>query len=412
MIYTIYAPQSIQGKVSLPSSKSISNRILLLNALSACPREMANLSESDDTQILKAALNSKDKLRDVGAAGTSMRFLTAYLAQCPGEYILTGSERMKNRPIGILVEALKDAGAEIHYLGKDGYPPLQINGRKLKGGEIRLQSNVSSQYISALMMVAPCMENGLSIRLEGEVISEPYIRMTESLMNLFGVKIIRDDNILRIAPQSYLPLPSVVESDWSAASYMYEIVALAERTTSLSLNNLSEDSLQGDSKVRLLFESLGVCSLFGSGGVELTRSDSNDSRFVYDFINEPDLAQTFIVSCCLLDIPFRFSGLQSLRIKETDRIEAMRAEMKKLGYLLNLEPGDILSWNRERCSEDPEAVILTYQDHRMAMAFAPAALKRGSVRIADPEVVSKSYPGFWNDLKVMGFEIVADDSPN
>ena len=385
---------------------------MLLNALSACPREMANLSESDDTQVLKAALNSKDKLRDVGAAGTSMRFLTAYLAQCPGEYILTGSERMKNRPIGILVEALKDAGAEIHYLEKDGYPPLQINGRKLKGGEIRLQSNVSSQYISALMMVAPCMENGLSIRLEGEVISEPYIRMTESLMNLFGVKIIRDDNILRIAPQSYLPLPSVVESDWSAASYMYEIVALAERTTSLSLNNLSEDSLQGDSKVRLLFESLGVCSLFGSGGVELTRSDSNDSRFVYDFINEPDLAQTFIVSCCLLGIPFRFSGLQSLRIKETDRIEAMRAEMKKLGYLLNLEPGDILSWNRERCSEDPEAVILTYQDHRMAMAFAPAALKRGSVRIADPEVVSKSYPGFWNDLKVMGFEIVTDDSPN
>ena len=385
---------------------------MLLNALSACPREMANLSESDDTQVLKAALNSKDKLRDVGAAGTSMRFLTAYLAQCPGEYILTGSERMKNRPIGILVEALKEAGAEIHYLEKDGYPPLQINGRKLKGGEIRLQSNVSSQYISALMMVAPCMENGLSIRLEGEIISEPYIRMTESLMNLFGVKIIRDDNTLRIAPQSYLPLPSVVESDWSAASYMYEIVALAERTTSLSLNNLSEDSLQGDSKVRLLFESLGVCSLFGSGGVELTRSDSNDSRFVYDFINEPDLAQTFIISCCLLDIPFRFSGLQSLRIKETDRIEAMRAEMKKLGYLLNLEPGDILSWNRERCSEDPEAVILTYQDHRMAMAFAPAALKKGSVRIAEPEVVSKSYPGFWNDLKVMGFEIIAYKSPN
>ena len=410
MIYTIYAPQSVQGNVCLPASKSISNRVQILNALSKNPQVIANLSESDDTQVLKSILESKDSVLDVGAAGTSMRFLTSYLAQRPGEYVLTGSRRMKNRPIRILVEALKEAGADIKYMDKEWFPPLRIKGKKLQGGEIHLQSNISSQYLSSLMMVAPCMKNGLTIRLEGEIISEPYIRMTESLMNQFGVEIIREGHTLHIKPQSYISRPFSVESDWSAASYIYEILALATKESSTILNGLHEDSLQGDSKVSLLFEHLGVRSDFQDSTVKLTKTGSRPSQFVYDFTNEPDLAQTFIVTCCLLHISFRFSGLQSLRIKETDRIQAMQEEMRKLGYRLLLEGDNVLSWDGDRCTEESDPVISTYEDHRMAMAFAPAALIKGSIKIANPEVVSKSYPGFWEDLKRLGFTIETTES--
>lgn len=405
MIYTIYAPQSVQGNINLPASKSISNRVLILNALSKNPQKIENLSISDDTQILKSVLESKESIFDIGAAGTAMRFLCSYLAQLPGEYVLTGSERMKNRPIGILVEALKKVGAEITYLEEEGYPPLKISGKKLRGGEISLQSNVSSQYLSSLMMIAPCMETGLSIHLEGQIISEPYLRMTEALMKCFGVEIVWEDNTIRIEPQSYISLPFSVESDWSAASYLYEIIALASEDSSLTLNGLSENSLQGDSKVSLLFEYLGVQTHFEDKTVRLTSSESRPSQFAYDFTNEPDLAQTFIVISCLLDIPFHFSGLQSLRIKETDRIQAMQNEMRKLGYSLQLEPDNVLSWQGERNEEEKDPVIFTYQDHRMAMAFAPLALKRGWIKIADPNVVTKSYPGFWDDLKKLGFII-------
>ena len=410
MIYTIYAPQSVRGKIQLPASKSISNRVLILNALSGNPQTIANLSESDDTQILKSALKSENTFFDIGAAGTSMRFLTSYLAQRPGEYILTGSERMKNRPIRILVDALKKIGADIDYLEKEGYPPLKIKGKKLNGGEIQLQSNVSSQYLSSLMMIAPCMENGLTVRLEGEIISEPYIRMTESLMNQFGVKIIREGNTLHIEPQSYVSTPFSVEADWSAASYMYEIAALASGDSSIVLVGLSENSLQGDAKVSLLFERLGVHSDFDDSNVKLTKSKSLPSQFAYDFTNEPDLAQTFIVTCCLLNTPFRFSGLQSLRIKETDRIHAMREEMRKLGYCLHLDTDNTLSWDGDCCSEEKDPVISTYEDHRMAMAFAPVALKNGNIKIANPEVVTKSYPGFWESLKKLGFTIESTKS--
>jgi len=410
MIYTIHAPQSVQGNVCLPASKSISNRVQILNALSKNPQVIANLSESDDTQVLKSILESKDSVLDVGAAGTAMRFLTSYLAQRPGEYVLTGSQRMKNRPIRILVEALKEAGADIEYMDKEWFPPLKIKGKKLRGGEIHLQSNISSQYLSSLMMVAPCMENGLTIRLEGEIISEPYIRMTESLMNQFGVEIIREGYMLYIKPQSYISRPFSVEGDWSAASYMYEIIALATKDSSITMNGLYENSLQGDSKVSLLFERLGVRSDFQDSTVKLTKAGSCPSQFVYDFTNEPDLAQTFIVTCCLLHIPFRFSGLQSLRIKETDRIQAMQEEMRKLGYYLLLEGDNVLSWDGDRCPEENDPVISTYEDHRMAMAFAPAALVKGSIKIANPEVVSKSYPGFWEDLKRLGFTIETTES--
>ena len=401
---TIYAPDTIQGEIRLPSSKSISNRVLLLNALCRNPQKIANLSESDDTQILKKALETKDTVIDIGAAGTAMRFLTAYLAQFPGEYILTGSVRMKNRPIGILVEALKEIGANIEYLEKKGYPPLKICGQRLKGGKIRLQSNVSSQYISALMMIAPCTENGLSLQLEGEIISEPYIQMTESLMKLFGVTIVREKNFFRIDAQPYKVIPFTIESDWSAASYLYEILALVPQESSITLVELSEKSLQGDSKTSLLFQRLGIRSIFQQDKVKLTKTAPETSYFVYDFTNEPDLAQTFIVTCCLLNIHFRFSGLQSLRIKETDRIDSMQKEMLKLGYILTIEPDNVVSWEGDRCP-DKDPVITTYKDHRMAMAFAPVALRRKFIRIEEPEVVTKSYPEFWNDLIKLGFTI-------
>lgn len=391
----------------MPASKSISNRILLMNALSKNPQRIFNLSESDDTQALKSALDSNKPEINIGAAGTSMRFLTAYLAQLPGEYLLTGSKRMENRPIGVLVDALREIGADIHYINKECFPPLKIRGKELTGGTVRLQGDVSSQYISAMMMIAPCTKQGMTIVPEGELISEPYIRMTESLMKQFGIAIIRKGNTFRIEPQTYHTAPVTIERDWSAASYMYEIIALSSPGSTLTLSELAQESLQGDAKVASLFERLGVRSDFRDFTVRLTKTSEKQSSFSYDFTNEPDLAQTFIVTCCLLEIPFRFSGLQSLRIKETDRIVAMQKEMEKLGYLLKLETGPVLTWDGKRCAKEENPVISTYEDHRMAMAFAPAALQTGIIRIADPEVVNKSYPAFWDDLKSLGFRIEA-----
>jgi 3-phosphoshikimate 1-carboxyvinyltransferase len=387
--YTVYPPLNLRVSVQLPASKSISNRVLILNALSKSPYPVENLSESDDTRVLFQALTSGATNLDIGAAGTSMRFLTAYLSQLPGEYTLTGTERMKNRPIRILVEALRQLGAEIEYMEKESYPPLHIKGKKLDGGNIRLDGSVSSQYISALMMIAPYLTNGLTLHLEGDIISQPYIRMTIRLMELFGVGTQWDGQTIRIEPQACLPVPFRVESDWSAASYWYEIRALFPGDSFVELLGLEENSPQGDAKVAGLFERLSTVA----------------GRFDYHFVNEPDLAQTFVVTCCLLDIPFRFTGLQSLRIKETDRIFALQTEMKKLGYLIRSESDDTLEWKGEKCLPDDDPVIATYDDHRMAMAFAPVCLRTGKIRISNPDVVSKSYPRYWQDLMKAGFKI-------
>lgn len=410
MIYTLYAPQTIKVTVDLPASKSISNRMLIMNALPESPCPIRNLSDSSDTRVLEEALRSTDSIIDIGAAGTSMRFLTAYFAQKAGERILTGSERMRQRPIGILVEALRSIGAEINYSEKEGFPPLKIKGKKLVGGKIRLDGSVSSQYISALMMTAPLMKKGLEIELIGDIISEPYIKMTSRLMQSFGVLAERFGNIIRIKQAMYSPVSFSVENDWSAASYWYEIGVLSGSETAITLLGLVENSIQGDSRGRFLFEKLGVESSFQEDAVLLEKITLSASGKVleYNFINEPDLAQTFVVTCCLKDIPFRFSGLQSLRIKETDRISALQKEMQKLGYVLETSDSSI-EWKGEKCPPEKEPVISTYEDHRMAMAFAPAALKFGSIRIENPDVVAKSYPRYWDDLRKAGFTIVSSE---
>ncbi|MDR1737505.1 MAG: 3-phosphoshikimate 1-carboxyvinyltransferase [Candidatus Symbiothrix sp.] len=389
MIYEIKAPATIQTSVRLPASKSISNRALILNALSKSRYPIDNLSDSDDTYVLRQALSADADQVDIGAAGTAMRFLTAFFAQSDGDRLLTGTPRMKQRPIAILVDALRELGANIRYTEKEGFPPLHIHGQKLSGGEICLNGGVSSQYISALMMIAPCLRQGLSLHLESNIVSRPYIRMTAGLMAIFGVKTDWHDNVIRIAPQSYTPVPFRVESDWSAASYWYEIQSLMPHAQ-VDLQGLEKDSLQGDAQTPIIFSAMAQAK----------------NSFIYDFTDVPDLAQTLVVTCCLTGKTFRFSGLQSLRIKETDRMTALQNELKKLGYLIHIESDSELSWKGEHCEASLQpATIATYEDHRMAMAFAPACLKTGAVRIADPQVVSKSYPHYWDDLRAAGFKI-------
>lgn len=389
-------PTEMNIQLTLPSSKSISNRALMLNALADSPYDIQNLSDCDDTRVLVKALHSNDTIFDIGAAGTAMRFLTAFLSKTLGEWVITGSERMKNRPIRLLVDALRTLGARIEYIEKEGFPPLRIFGSALLGGEIRLNGGVSSQYISALMMIAPYMQQGLKIELEGDVISMPYIRMTMSMMKEYGVDVDVENNRINIKPQLYKPIQYKVESDWSAASYWYEVLSVAGKGQIL-LKGLNANSLQGDSYVATLFEGLGVSTEYRSEGVLLTSTGHYTAQFEYDFVDQPDVAQTFAVTCCLNNIPFHFRGVQSLKIKETDRVNALINELAKLGFVLFEPTEGVLAWKGERCEPATNISIATYEDHRMAMAFAPVALKM-PIRIENPEVVSKSYPNFWNDV--------------
>lgn len=407
MKYLIKAPEErLRASVQLPASKSISNRALILNALSYSPYDIQNLSDCDDTEVMVRALNSDSRDFDIKAAGTAMRFLTAFLSKIVGEWTITGTERMKNRPIKLLVDALNSLGARIEYIEKEGYPPLRIFGSALQGGEISLAGGVSSQYISALLMIAPLMENGLTLHLEGNIISRPYINLTLQLMEQFGVKATWNGQTIRILPQEYKPIRFTVESDWSAASYWYSIMALS-KNAEIELLGLFKNSLQGDAAGAKLFAQLGVGTTFTDRGVMLKYNGNVTKKLIYNFVNEPDLAQTFVVTCVLLNIPFRFTGLQSLKIKETDRIEALKTELRKLGYLLTDSNDSILEWNGERCEPEADPIIATYEDHRMAMAFAPAALvlPKG-LKVADPEVVTKSYPAYWEDLRKAGFALI------
>ncbi len=407
MKYLIKAPEErLRASVQLPASKSISNRALILNALSYSPYDIQNLSDCDDTEVMVKALNSDSRDFDIKAAGTAMRFLTAFLSKIVGEWTITGTERMKNRPIKLLVDALNSLGARIEYIEKEGYPPLRIFGSALQGGEISLAGGVSSQYISALLMIAPLMEKGLTLHLEGNIISRPYINLTLQLMEQFGVKAIWNGQTIKILPQEYKPIRFTVESDWSAASYWYSIMALS-KNAEIELLGLFKNSLQGDAAGAKLFAQLRVGTTFTDRGVVLKYNGNAVKKLIYNFVNEPDLAQTFVVTCVLLNIPFRFTGLQSLKIKETDRIEALKTELRKLGYLLTDSNDSILEWNGERCEPEADPIIATYEDHRMAMAFAPAALvlPKG-LKVADPEVVTKSYPAYWEDLRKAGFALI------
>lgn len=401
----VTAPAQIHTTIQLPSSKSISNRALIINALGNGTHHPENLSDCDDTRVMIRALNDDKETIDIMAAGTAMRFLTAYLSVTPGTRIITGTERMQQRPIQVLVNALRELGADIEYVANDGFPPLRITGRELRKDTISLPGNVSSQYISALLMIAPVLTNGLTIRLTGDIISRPYINLTLQLMNDFGVRAEwTDDHRLKVEPQAYHSIPFYVESDWSAASYWYQIVALSKEAE-VTLPGLFKDSYQGDSQVAGIFRSLGVETIYKDKAVILKKNGKSVERLDYDFINQPDLAQTFVVTCALLNIPFRFSGLQSLKIKETDRMAALITEMRKLGYILHETDGSVLSWEGERCTTEEHPAIDTYEDHRMAMAFAPTCLALPEILINNPQVVSKSYPRYWEDLRQAGFII-------
>ncbi len=411
--YRITAPSQLDATIQLPASKSISNRSLVICALTPQCAMPLNVSDCDDTDVILRALRDKPHEIDIKAAGTAMRFMTALLAATPGgDHVLTGTERMKHRPVKVLVDALLRLGADVSYLGKEGFPPLFIKGRKLEGGQLEIEGNVSSQYISALLMVGPVLSRGLELRLTGEIISRPYIDLTLWMMREFGVDAEWTAvDTISVKPVPYQPREYLIENDWSAASYWYEMVALSKPTDAVArLQGLMDGSKQGDSSVRYIFSLLGVKTSFASKkpGVPTTvtirKSGRHVSRLEYDFAGSPDLAQTFVVTCALLNIPFHFTGLQTLTIKETDRIEALKREMRKLGFVLHDKDGCELEWDGERCQPDAEVAIDTYEDHRMALAFAPAALLRPIV-INNPQVVTKSYPRFWDDLRTAGFSV-------
>lgn len=407
----VSASKTLNTCIVLPASKSISNRALVINALSNGSMPIENISDCDDSMVVVAALRDMPRVIDIKAAGTAMRFLTSLLATRPGEeHIITGTERMRNRPISVLVDALIALGADIGYEERAGYPPLKICGRRLKGGRLTLPGNVSSQYISSLLMIGPTLEQGLTLALEGEIISRPYIDMTLAIMRQYGAKAEwTGEKEIRVEPVPYEPIPYYVESDWSAASYWYEMVALsADEEACVVLPGLFEDSLQGDAAVAKMFEPLGVETVMEQGRVLIRKSGRRVETCEWNMLAQPDLAQTIVVTCCMKGVHFRISGLQTLRIKETDRIAALQKELLKYGFVLTAEGDDVLQWKGEMTDQPvvPEHVSIdTYDDHRMAMAFAPIALVRGSVVINNPEVVSKSYPSFWEDMRSAGFNI-------
>ncbi len=410
--YNITAPEVLNATINLPASKSISNRALVMSALAGNGQLPTNLSDCDDTDVMVSALLNMPYEIDIKAAGTAMRFMTAFLSATEGEHVITGTERMKHRPIKILVESLRSLGADIEYLGEEGFPPLRIKGKKLDGGRIQIPGNVSSQYISALLMIGPIMRGKLSLQLTGDIISRPYIDLTLGMMREYGADIewTGVDTIVT-KPNAYTSREYFIESDWSAASYWYEIMALNDNSDSeIRLTGLMDGSGQGDTIVKYIFSLLGIKTTFETSvqrvptTVVLKRVKAPVAKMIFDFSNCPDLAQTIVCTCCGMNIPFDFTGLSTLKIKETDRIEALKTELRKLGFVLHDKNNDQLIWTGERCEPTFEAID-TYEDHRMAMAFAPLAAKIKGLRINNPEVVSKSYPGYWDNLKAAGFSL-------
>ena len=399
--------KNIEGCIFLPASKSISNRALIIHALCYSPYPLHNLSASDDTKVLAAALNSNTNKFDIGHAGTAMRFLTAFLAKIAGEWEITGSERMQQRPIKILVDALNKLGAKIEYLGNENCPPLKILGSHLTGETIELDGTVSSQYVSALLLIAPTVENGLTLKLTGEITSRSYIELTLKLMAKFGVQYKWEKNEITVPEQNYLPIDFTIEADWSGASYWYQVLALAE-SGEILLENLQLKSLQGDANIADWFEQFGVYSTQKIDGVLLSKKENIvPKKLNLDFIENPDIAQTMACLCVAKEIPFQFTGLKTLKIKETDRIAALQNELSKFGAKI-MEPkhGELL-WDGKIDStiKEEKPTIKTYHDHRMALSFAPMALAGFNLQIENPMVITKSYPNFWDDLKVVGFVV-------
>ena len=413
--YKLTAPQRLDTTIELPASKSISNRALIIYALSGGQILPENVSDCDDTEVIVEALHHMPAEINIKAAGTAMRFMTAYLSLTGGTHVLTGTERMKHRPIGTLVDALLKLGADIEYAGEPGFPPLRITGKPLQGGELEMAGSISSQYISALLLIGPMLERGLTLHLTGDIISRPYIDLTLWMMGEFGAHAewISADTIA-VDPKPYQPREYFIENDWSGASYWYEMVALSDDPdATVRLTGLTDGSKQGDSVTRYIFSLLGVKTVFQTKkqGVPQTVTIKRNGRCVprleYDFMNSPDLAQTFVVTCLAKGVPFHFKGLATLKIKETDRIEAMKREARKLGYVVESRNDSELLWNGERCEPTNEPID-TYEDHRMALAFAPYAFKQQGLAINNPQVVSKSYPKFWENLEEAGFKFTVD----
>jgi 3-phosphoshikimate 1-carboxyvinyltransferase len=403
---------NLQSAISITGSKSETNRLLLLQAL--YPNLiLENTSNSDDSEVMAEALStdSQTELVEVHHAGSAMRFLTAFFAiQENREVVLTGSSRMKERPIKILVDALRQLGAEISYEENEGFPPIRIKGKKLIQNKVSLPANVSSQYISALLLIAPKLENGLELTLEGEITSVPYIKMTLSLLNEIGVETSFVGNKITVKSLSLNPNPLslIVESDWSSASYFYSIIALSEIGTEITLSSYKKNSLQGDSVLAEIYKDLGVETVFDNNKIHLRRFQIPIPKsLILNLNNSPDIAQTIAVTCFGLGIGCHLTGLHTLKIKETDRLEALKTELSKLGASVSVTNVSLTlqsySLPLEGCPKGGVA-IKTYQDHRMAMAFAPLALKT-EIIIEEAEVVSKSYPTFWIDLKSIGFSI-------
>lgn len=406
-----------KNSLSLSGSKSLSNRLLILNAVLNLDQVFKNLSTSEDTELLKKALlQIKGQTKatiDIHHAGTDMRFLTAYLSGTEGEWILTGSERMKERPVGELVTALKSLGADINYLEKEHFPPLLIKGKVLNGGEIEIDSSVSSQFISALLLIACKFKNGLKLHLKGKTVSQPYIDMTVALMKHNGIKVEQKETTLEVlsSPEPHSSSPDYfVESDWSSASYWYSICALSPNSE-IELSAFHQKSLQADSILPELYKNLGVKTTFRDNSILLSSGDGVAKVFKHDFTNCPDIAQTLVVTCFALGIGAGLKGLSTLKLKETDRLFALKTELEKFGAEVEIT-SDSLSLKKSDPAKikaqvtDPKNHILrTYNDHRMAMSFAPLALLVKEIMIDDASVVSKSYPDFWEDLKSVGFNV-------
>lgn len=404
MKFTIRAPhKSIKGEIQLDGSKSISNRALILNALSDGKIDLLGLSTSDDTRVLQQALKNQNELIDIGAAGTSMRFLTAFFANKEGaQKLLTGSARMKKRPIGVLVDALRKLGADIQYDESENCPPLKIGGKKLAGGKITMPASTSSQFISALLLIAASLEKGIEIELEGKIVSRPYIQMTVDLLKEFGIAANFEKNRLRVHPEKIAATSFQVEADWSAASYFYSIAALSERAE-IRLFGLQEDSWQGDSMIQRIGEKIGVSSSWEKDHLLLKKSNKDISDFNFDFLSCPDLAQTVVAAAAALNLKCHFTGLETLAHKETDRIQALKKELAKAEVQIEAESDQCKI--KGKFNNSKSIITQTYEDHRMAMAFAPLALKLPEIIIEEPMVVTKSYPNYYEDLKNLGFQI-------
>ncbi len=399
----------IRASIQLASSKSESNRALIIQALSRKKIELHNLAEARDTQTMMRLLQADEKELDVLDAGTTMRFLLAYCTVARSGRVLKGTARMHQRPVKLLVDALNQLGASIKYLENEGFPPVLVEGlmEGQKQSAVSIRGDVSSQYISALLMIAPTLAQGLKLTLEGKIGSRPYISMTLGLMRRFGIEYLWEENVITIEPQDYQAGNYTIESDWSGASYWYSLVALAE-DAKVKLLGLRKDSLQGDIAIVEIMEKLGISSEFDDEGVLLKKQEA-DQAFHYDFSDCPDLAQTVAVTCAAKGVPCTMTGLESLRIKETDRIAALRQELDKIGASLLEDSGTWQLKPGHNPQEIEELQIHTYEDHRMAMAFAPLAALM-ELNIEEPDVVVKSYPGFWKDLGQAGVESELTDS--